>query len=144
MRRAGATPRPTPTAHALGCGIDVLEMDRFHRAVRRHGEPFLRRVFTANERAYARGKRLALQHLAARFAAKEAVIKAVAQVQPHLTLGLREIEIINDAQGRPSVRLATPGIRVNVHISLSHVASVVAAMAVAVPSRTVRRRAQER
>jgi holo-[acyl-carrier protein] synthase len=124
----------------MGCGIDLLEVARFRRAVRRQGEAFLRRVFTPEERAYARGKRQAMLHLAVRFAAKEAVIKAVSQVQPQLPLSLRQIEVSNDAAGRPSVTVRASGIRASIYISLSHVASMVTAMAVAVPSARAPRR----
>ena len=62
----------------IGCGVDVVELDRFRQATRRGGAAFLRRGFTDAELAYARvRKRTTFLHLAGRFAAKEAVLKAV-------------------------------------------------------------------
>lgn len=63
-------------AALLGIGCDVIEVERVRRAVERHGERFLRRVFTDEERAYCAGLASPFRHYAARFAAKEAVSKA--------------------------------------------------------------------
>jgi holo-[acyl-carrier protein] synthase len=81
-----------------GCGIDIVEIKRLKKAIDRWGDAFLRRVFTERELAYAHGKRFPLQHLAARFAAKEAVFKAFA-TRP--ALNFKDIEIANDRHGRP-------------------------------------------
>jgi len=86
-----------------GIGIDLVEIGRLERAWRRHGSRFLRRVYTAAEERYCLGKRRPAASLAARFAAKEAVLKA-------LGLGLggarwQDIEILPDPAGRPSLRL---------------------------------------
>ena len=61
----------------IGTGIDLVEIERFKAVLKRHGDRFLGRVFTKSERKYcdARGHREA--HYAARFAAKEAVLKAL-------------------------------------------------------------------
>jgi holo-[acyl-carrier protein] synthase len=84
----------------LGCGVDIVEVDRIERAVARWGDAFTRRIYTAREieRAQAVGPRLA-----ARFAAKEAVMKALGV--GWRALAWREIEITNDAAGRPLVLL---------------------------------------
>ncbi len=118
----------------IGCGIDVVELPRFKRALTRGGAAFLRRVFTAREQAYARArKKTELLHLAGRFAAKEAVIKAVSQITPARLLAMRQVEVRNDAFGRPHIILHRAGLgRVKVHISLSHVKSVAVASAIAV------------
>ena len=104
------------------------------RAIKRGGTAFLRRVFTEREVAYAKArKRTTFQHLAGRFAAKEAVIKALAQVDPDRLLAMNQIEICNDQLGRPSVRLHdTHPKRVNIHVSLSHVDSVSVASAIVI------------
>lgn len=117
----------------LGCGIDVVEIDRFARVVKRSGEAFLRRVFTDGERRYARQFRDELVHLAARFAAKEAVVKAMAQVDPRHPLMIHDVEVCNDAHGRPSIRLR--GDRPNsgtpmIAVSLSHAKRVAVASAI--------------
>lgn len=81
-------------------GIDVIEIERVGHAVTRWGERFLRRVFTEAEITYCRGRS---QSLAGRFAAKEAVSKA-------LGVGIRtlrwvDIEILPDRRGKPHVYL---------------------------------------
>lgn len=84
----------------VGLGVDIVELDRIAGALDRHGERFLRRCFTAGELAYC-GRRIGA--LAARFAAKEAVAKA-------LGTGIagfrwRDVEILRDDAGKPLVRL---------------------------------------
>lgn len=81
-----------------GSGIDIVEIKRLQQAVERWGDAFLKKVFTDNELAYSQGKRYPLQHLAARFAAKEAVFKAFGT---NPKLNFKDIEISNDSYGRP-------------------------------------------
>lgn len=111
----------------VGLGTDIVEIQRIADAVERWGDHFLNRIFTAEERSYCMdSKKNPYPHLAARFAAKEAVIKALTPIRlldegaPNLT----DIEIKNDAVGRPHVRLhgSVQGILVDheLHISLSH------------------------
>ena len=118
----------------IGCGIDVVELTRFKRALTSGGHAFRRRIFTSREEAYANARpRTTLLHLAGRFAAKEAVIKAIAQLHPHRVLAMNCIEIHNDRWGRPHVILHDQKFtRFTVHISLSHVKSVAVATAIAV------------
>lgn len=116
----------------IGCGVDVVELSRFRQAVRRGGRRFLERVFTAAEAAYAkRRQRTMLLHLAARFAAKEAVMKAISQIDSSRVLAMKEIEVINDRLGRPHIRLPKGTKHLQVHVSLSHVNSVAVASAIA-------------
>ena len=61
----------------IGHGIDLVEVDRIREAVERHGERFLRRIYTAGEQTQAGTGPLRIQFLAGRFAAKEAVMKAL-------------------------------------------------------------------
>jgi holo-[acyl-carrier protein] synthase len=61
----------------IGHGIDIVETARIARLVEEHGEHFLARCFTSTERAYAQDKRREIEHLAGRFAAKEAVLKVL-------------------------------------------------------------------
>ena len=119
---------------SIGCGVDVVELSRFRRALTRGGAAFLRRVFTTHEEAYARARRrTTLLHLAGRFAAKEAVMKAISQVDPHRVLAMNQIEVRNDRLGRPRVVLRDGrGTRIQIHISLSHVNSVAVASAIAI------------
>jgi holo-[acyl-carrier protein] synthase len=90
-----------------GIGVDVVEVPRLERAVARWGEAFLGRVFTDGERAHAGASRAtpgAAQRLAGRFAAKEAVMKALGL--GWRSMAWREIEIAADPLGKPVVRLS--------------------------------------
>ena len=89
----------------LAHGIDMVDCKRLEEILRRQGDRFLKRVFTPTELEYCRGKKREIEHLAGRFAAKEAVLKL-------LGTGLRggmkwtDIEITNEPSGQPRVRLA--------------------------------------
>jgi holo-[acyl-carrier protein] synthase len=71
-------------------GVDIVEVSRIAAAVERHGERFLRRVFTEEEIAYAKGKKNMYQSLAGRFAAKEAFMKALGKGLTWTDIGVRE------------------------------------------------------
>ncbi len=113
---------------ASGVGIDLLEIDRLERALERHPR-LAERVFTEGEREYAAARARPARHLAARFAAKEAVVKALGLSGG---FGLREIEVV--AGEPPTVSLsgraaeAAAGTRVDV--SLTHSRDFAAAVAI--------------
>ena len=86
-----------------GLGIDIVEVDRIRRAVARWGEAFLCRIFTPAELARGGASPAAPERLAGRFAAKEAVMKALGIGRRGI--GWREIEITVDPMGKPGVRL---------------------------------------
>ncbi len=86
-----------------GLGIDVVEVDRIRRAVARWGEAFLYRVFTPEELERGNASPVAAERLAGRFAAKEAVMKALGLGRRGV--GWQEIEITIDPLGKPGVRL---------------------------------------
>lgn len=90
----------------VAVGVDLVEIPTLQRSVTRWGEKFLRRVFTPAELRYARGKRTMYQHLAGRFAVKEAVLKALGDWKGKVALPMRAIEVVNDATGKPRVRWA--------------------------------------
>jgi holo-[acyl-carrier protein] synthase len=114
---------------AAGVGIDLLEIERLERALGRHPR-LASRVFTRSEQDYAAARARPARHLAARFAAKEAVVKALGLPGG---FGLREIEVV--AGEPPTVRLsgraaeAAAGGRVE--ISLTHSRDFAAAVAIA-------------
>jgi len=81
-------------------GVDIVEIARLEKAVKRHGEDFLKRIYTDSELKLYRKK---LPSLAARFAAKEAVIKAIGK--PAEGISLKEIEVISGPGGQPLVNL---------------------------------------
>lgn len=87
-----------------GLGVDIVEVDRIRRAMARWGEPFLHRVFTPAELARGGTSPAAAERLAGRFAAKEAVMKALGQGRRGV--GWREIEITTDPSGKPGVHLS--------------------------------------
>ncbi|MCM8766181.1 MAG: holo-ACP synthase [Candidatus Omnitrophica bacterium] len=83
-------------------GIDLIETERIRRALTRWGDNFLKRIFTLRERDYVKNKKFYYENLAARFAAKEAVFKAIG----NLNLNWRDIEILNNGEGKPMVFLS--------------------------------------
>ena len=85
---------------SLCAGIDVVEIDRVEKTLARHPERFLLRVFTPLEIAYCRGR---VRELAARFAAKEATMKALGTGVRGV--GWREIEVLPDGRGKPLIYL---------------------------------------
>lgn len=98
-------------------GVDLIEVERIQRMVTRYGERFLTRVFTAEELAYCRGR---LPELAARFAAKEAVSKALGVgIQHRDGVAWREIEVVSDARGKPGIALSGSAARRAVELGLS-------------------------
>ncbi len=86
-------------------GIDVVSIERLRGVMGRQGEHFEKRVFGETERRYCREKHDPIPHFAARFAAKEAYGKALGLgLGP--SGGFSEIEVVNDAEGVPSLRLS--------------------------------------
>ena len=90
----------------LSAGVDIVELDRIRRVLERHGGRFLTRIYTSEEIARY-GERL--PELAARFAAKEAVSKALGVGLNHMSahgIGWREVEVLPDPLGKPVVHLS--------------------------------------
>jgi len=91
---------------ALSVGVDLIELDRIRQAVERHGDRFLARIYTPAELARYRDR---LPELAARFAAKEAVSKALGVGLRHISVhgvGWHEVEVLSDPLGKPLVSLS--------------------------------------
>ena len=88
----------------LGNGVDIVEVDRIRKSIQRGGKHFLNKVFTVRELQYARKKKNRYESLAARFATKEAVIKAFGE-RVDRRLSLRQIEVINTQKGVPKIVL---------------------------------------
>lgn len=119
-----------------GIGLDVIEVRRIDRALTRWGEVFTRRLFTPDELRRAGSASARAMRLAGRFAAKEAVMKALGFGWRRMAW--REIEIVNDDAGRPVVTLhggaarAAESLGVSaVIVSLTHTRDLAAASAVA-------------
>jgi holo-[acyl-carrier protein] synthase len=117
---------------ASGVGIDLLEIERLERALERYPR-LAERVFTAAERDYAAARARPGRHLAARFAAKEAVVKALGLSGG---FGLREIEIVAGEPPEVSLsgRVAEAGRGLDLRVSLTHSRDYAAAVAVADPA----------
>ena len=121
---------------ARGAGIDLIEIDRIERALERR-PALAERIFTARELAACRGRARPGRHLAARFAAKEAALKA-------LGLGglrLHEVEVEGGGDSPPALRLHGSAERVaaergvDLDVSLTHTRDLAAAVVVARPRR---------
>ncbi len=114
-------------------GIDVIEVDRVKAAIERHGERFLRRIFTEAEIEYCTRRKKPYHSFAGRFAAKEAVLKAIGT---GLSSGIRwkDVEIRNDERGRPYVILHGRAEEVvgnrKIDISISHSDTCAAAVCI--------------
>jgi holo-[acyl-carrier protein] synthase len=116
----------------FGLGVDIEEVERFGPLLR--NTRFLKRVFTDEEISYCRQKKNKAQHLAVRFAAKEAVWKAISELlrKKKLALGHRDIGVRNDPFGKPQVILPKALARwtSKISLTLSHSRSHAVAVAV--------------
>jgi holo-[acyl-carrier protein] synthase len=111
----------------IGTGVDITEVRRIRAAAEKWGSDFLSRVFTPQELEKADKKSSFYQHLAGRFAAKEAIFKAMGEP----SLSWQDIQIDNDASGKPVCKfLDKKNRRLNVYISISHVKTYAVANAV--------------
>jgi len=120
----------------LGIGLDLVEVARVRASVRRLGERFAQRVFTPDEIAYCAGRARKFEHLAARFAAKEATLKALGTGITGWA-SMQEVEVVHNAAGRPEIRLRGGVLRrarslgvTAAHLSISHTEGVAAAVVV--------------
>ena len=121
-------------------GMDLIEIERIEDAMKRHPDGFSKRVFTPVENAYCGKKKNASLHYAGRFAAKEAVLKA-------LGTGLRggihwtDVEVTNDMLGKPAATLTGKALEIalqknmmQLEISITHCKGFASAVAVLVRS----------
>ena len=113
----------------IGNGIDIVEIKRLKLVVEKWGDLFLNRVFTEKEIEYAKSRRKTYEHLAGRFAAKEAIIKAADVGE----LGFKDIEIVNKQSGKPYATI-TKAKSINkkytISVSISHIKDYAIANAV--------------
>ncbi|HSY53175.1 MAG TPA: holo-ACP synthase [Opitutaceae bacterium] len=124
-----------PGGILLGLGCDIIEIDRVRGVFERQGERFLARVFTDEERAYCLAMKHPYKHLAARFAAKEAVSKAFT-TGIGAELGWKSVSVYHGLRHAPHVRLDEQGAALlarvgatSIMLTLSHTDTM--AMAVA-------------
>jgi holo-[acyl-carrier protein] synthase len=123
----------------IGHGVDIVEKARIDRMLEEHGERFLSRCFTEAERAYADGNtKRRMEHLAGRFAAKEAILKVLGTGWSG-GIAWTDAEVVREASGRPTVHLhgrcaevaAELGIR-EWWLSISHIETHAVASAIGV------------
>jgi holo-[acyl-carrier protein] synthase len=119
-----------------GVGIDLVDIARVDRLLDAKGERALRRLFTADEVAYALARPLPAQHLAARLAAKEAAFKALSGNSLARGIGWKEIEVVRGDEhptltlhGRAADRAAELGVT-SIWVSLTHSATTAGAVVV--------------
>ena len=110
-----------------GIGTDIFEIDRMESIID-DDQKKMEKIFTSNELSYCLSKLKPSQHLAARFAGKEAVIKAINAILEH-KLNLNQIEILNDKNGVPFVKIHDEKfLNLMISISLSHTEKIATAM----------------
>ena len=117
------------------CGTDIIEISRIKDSIERLGDTFINTLFTPAEIEYCEGKRNAkYYHYAGRFAAKEAIFKAVSPLlNDKFDISWHNAEVINDKNGNPKINFLDIEFKniKNIDISISHckeyaVATVVA------------------
>ena len=86
----------------LGIGIDIIEIERIKQSVDQFGDHFLNKIYTKKELEYSLSKSNKYQHLAARFAAKEAIYKALSS-DTDKVYSWQDVEIYNETNGLPKV-----------------------------------------
>ncbi len=109
----------------IGTGIDIVEIARVREAANKWGERFLKRIFTKHEIEYCFSKRDPFPGLSARFAAKEATIKALSGLVKDHHIAFNEIEVSNEPSGKPFIILCDEindhlPEKVILHLSLTH------------------------
>ena len=106
------------------CGIDIIEIDRIKKSIEELGDKFLDKIYSKKEIEYCESKNKAkYQHYAARFAAKEAIFKAIScRLKDKFEITWKDAEILNDENGKPYVHILTDKIKnlENIDISISH------------------------
>jgi len=118
-------------------GIDMVECERLKGSIARHGDRFLNRVYTEAELAYCRGRKREIEHLAGRFAAKEAVLKVLGTGWK-AGISWQDVEVRNEPSGKPRVTLTGRCRQIadelkltEVLISISHIGTHAIASAIA-------------
>ena len=106
------------------CGIDIIEINRIKKSIEEMGEKFLTKIYSEKEIKYCEGKNNAkYQHYAARFAAKEAIFKAIScKLKDKFEITWTDAEILNDENGKPYIHFLSnkPQSLKQMDISISH------------------------
>ncbi len=105
----------------IGTGIDLERVVRVEQAITRHGERFLQRVFTEGERRYCDSKANRMERYTARFAAKEAAMKALGTGWSH-GVRWRDIEVARQPSGRPTIVFHGVAAEIAAKLGVAHAA----------------------
>lgn len=135
---AEPSPPQTVLSTVIGIGTDIIECERIDQMIQKHGDTFLKRVYTAAEISYCSDRKAANQHYAGRWAAKEAVLKALGTGWAH-GIQWTDVEVVNQMGGKPNIVLAGVAERISremgiqqMMISISHCKGYATAYATAV------------
>jgi holo-[acyl-carrier protein] synthase len=122
----------------VGIGCDIVECLRIGRMIEEHGELFLTRVYTEREIRYCQSRKHATEHFAARWAAKEAILKCLGTGW-RKGIAWTDVEVRNDFNGRPMVYMCGAAKDISeqlgiadIHLTLSHCRAYATAYAIAV------------
>lgn len=120
----------------LGTGVDMVGVARIAESIERHGDRFLNRIYTESERAYCDSMREPAIHYAARWAAKEALLKAIGTGMRQ-GVKMKEAEVLKMDTGQPQMRLAGRAAEIatgmgcqRIHVSLTHDAGMAVAFVI--------------
>lgn len=107
----------------IACGTDIIEISRIKESIENTNEKFLEKIYTENEITYCESKNgNKYQHYAARFAAKEAVFKALSKYLEENYVEWKNIEVLNNEYGKPKINFVNKELEEieSIDISLSH------------------------
>ena len=107
----------------INCGTDIIEVCRIKESIERTGDNFLNKIYTEKEIEYCNSKNnMKYQHFADRFAAKEAIFKAISNMlKDKYEITWKDVEILNDENGRPYVHFLNNNYNIKqIDISISH------------------------
>ena len=117
----------------VGLGTDIIEVERIRAALHRHGVRFVEHLFTEKEAKHAAKHHDPAPHIAGRFAAKEAVLKAIGTGLTK-AISWHDIEILSDSQGKPEVYFSDRLIELfpdaTIYLSISHAKEYATATAI--------------
>ncbi|HOJ38301.1 MAG TPA: holo-ACP synthase [Ignavibacteriales bacterium] len=102
----------------IGIGCDIVEISRIKNSIKKFGDKFLNKIFTPKEIDYCKSRARSEQHFAGRFAAKEAIAKALYQLGIE-SIDWQNIEVINSPKGVPQVKILNISLDKDIDIKLS-------------------------
>ena len=115
-------------------GNDIIEVNRIRQSIDSYGDKFIEKVFTAEEIKYCKARKVSEIHFAGRFAAKEAIKKAILSLDNQINLPLKNIEISRHDSGKPIVFLQvnTNQYKLKIKVSISHTNQYATAIALVI------------